>query len=122
MGIRIMMLALATCVVVLVGCGATSNSVVLPQEGGIYQVITFGSSERQANQEALSQAHDTCEQIGRGVIVLNHATKYQGGLAKGDKELIQIGSKIASMLDDGILPINTSSPNDYKVVMQFRCE
>ncbi|WP_045214715.1 hypothetical protein [Desulfonatronovibrio magnus] len=114
------MLSLA-CLIFLTGCAA-SNSVIMPQEGGTYQIVTYGSSERQANQEAVSEATKVCNEAGRNMIVLNHASKYEGGLAKGDKELIQLGSQIASMLDGKISPVNTSSPNDYKVVIHFRCE
>ncbi|MFP4110594.1 MAG: hypothetical protein ACLFTF_06160 [Desulfonatronovibrio sp.] len=115
------MFAGALCVLVLWGCAPTSNSVVLPGEDGKYQVVTFGSSEKSANQEALAKATETCEQKNQSVIVVNHATQYQGGLGKGDKELLKIGGQIASMIEGQDYSLDTSSPDDYKVVMEFKC-
>jgi hypothetical protein len=106
----------------LAACGTTSNSVVLPEKNGVYTVITFGSSEKVANQEAVTKATSICSECNKSMIVLKHASKYQGGLAKGDKELIKTGSEIASLIEGKDLSIDPSSSNDYKVVMKFQCQ
>lgn len=112
----------AVCVLVLAACSTPSNTVVLPEKEGIYKVITFGSSESEANKEAVAKATDVCTKANKSMIVLKHASKYQGGMAKGDKELIKAGTEIASVIEGKNLSIDPSSSNDYKVVMKFRCE
>lgn len=118
-------LLLVTAITVFIlasGCSTTSNTVVLPEKDSKYQVIAFGSSEKDANQSAVSKATDVCKQSGKTMVVLNHASKYQGGLAKGDKELIKTGSEIASLIEGENLSIDPSSSNDYKVVIEFECK
>lgn len=92
------------------------------EKDSMYKVIAFGSSEKKANQNAVSKATDVCKQIEKTVVVLSHASKYQGGMAKGDKELIKTGSEIASLIEGKDLSIDPSSFDDYKVVMEFQCE
>ncbi|MFP4285089.1 MAG: hypothetical protein ACLFQG_06005 [Desulfovermiculus sp.] len=95
---------------------------MLPEKDSKYQVIALGSSEKDANQSAVSKATDVCKQSGKTMVVLSHASKYQGGLAKGDKELIKAGGEIASLIEGKDLSIDPSSSDDYKVVVEFQCE
>ncbi len=113
---------LALTFLVFAGCGPTSQSVVLPEKDNVYKVITFGSSETEANQEAVAKATETCNKCNKNMVVLKHATKYQGGLAKGDKELIKAGSELASLIEEKNLSIDPSSSNDYKVIIKFQCQ
>ncbi|MFP4213969.1 MAG: hypothetical protein ACLFRL_07640 [Desulfohalobiaceae bacterium] len=106
----------------LIGCSTKSNTVVLPEDDGVYKVVALNSSENAANQEAVSKATETCNDLDKSMVVQNHASKYQGGMAKGDKELLQVGSEIASMFDEDALPVDASSSNDYKVVIEFKCK
>ena len=114
--------AILSVFLILAGCSTTSNTVVLPEKDSKYKVIAFGSSEKDANQSAVAKATDVCKQSGKSMVVLNHASKYQGGLAKGDKELIKAGSEIAGLIEGKNLSIDPSSSNDYKVVIEFQCE
>ncbi|MBS3780129.1 MAG: hypothetical protein KGY41_07010 [Desulfovermiculus sp.] len=91
--------AILFAVLMLTGCSTTPNTVVLPEKDSKYKVIAFGSSEKDANQSAVAKATDVCKQSGKSMVVLNHASKYQGGLAKGDKELIKAGSEVASLIE-----------------------
>jgi len=104
------------------GCSTKSNTVVLPEKDSKYKVIAFGRSEKDANQSAVAKATDVCKKSGKSMVVLNHASKYQGGLAKGDKELIKAGSEVASLIEGKNLSIDPSSSNDYKVVIEFHCQ
>jgi len=115
-------LAAACALILAVGCSTASNTVLLPEKGGKYQVIAFGSSETEANKSAVAKATDVCNQSAKTMVVLNHASTYQGGMAKGDKELLKFGSEIASLIDDSDLSVDTSSAEDYKVVLEFACQ
>ncbi|MFP4049985.1 MAG: hypothetical protein ACOCVE_06370 [Desulfovermiculus sp.] len=118
----LLLLAAISVFILASGCSTTSNTVVLPEKDSKYQVIAFGSSEKDANQSAVSKATDVCKQSGKTMVVLSHASKYQGGLAKGDKELIKAGGEIASLIEGKDLSIDPSSSDDYKVVVEFQCE
>lgn len=120
--LQALMLATLLFFIVLIGCSTPSNTVVLPEKNGIYQVITFGSSETKANKAAVAKATDVCNSEGKSMLVLKHASKYQGGLAKGDKELIKAGTELASLIENKDLSIDPSSSNDYKVIMKFQCQ
>ena len=109
-------------VVVVMGCSTTSNTTLLPEQNNTYKVISFASTESAANKSAVSRATDVCNQSGKSMVVLNHASKYQGGLTKGDKQLIKTGSEIASLIDGQNLSVDPSSSDDYKVVIEFQCQ
>jgi precorrin-6B methylase 2 len=115
-------LILASLAIVLIGCGTVSNTVLLPENKGTYKVIAFGSSEAEANKAAVAKATKVCNDCNKTMIVQKHASKYQGGLSKGNKELIKAGSEIASLIEDKNLSIDPSSSNDYKVIIQFKCQ
>lgn len=104
------------------GCSTTPNAVVLPQEGGTYQIVAYAGSENQANQDAVEKATDVCNQKNQHMIVISHASQYQGGMAKGDKELLHVASQVATVLDPSFSSVDTSTSEDYKVVMHFKCE
>ena len=119
---RIGVLVALIAFVMAMGCSTTSNTTLLPEKDNTYKVISFGSTESGANKSAVSRATDVCNQSGKSMVVLNHASKYQGGLAKGDKQLIKTGSEIASLLDGQDLSVDPSSADDYKVVIEFQCQ
>ncbi|MFO7803469.1 MAG: hypothetical protein R6V55_14355 [Desulfovermiculus sp.] len=116
------LLSAVSALILAVGCSTASNTVLLPEEDGKYQVIAFGSSETEANKSAVAKATEVCNQSAKTMVVLNHASTYQGGMAKGDKELLKFGSEIASLIDDSDLTVDTSSAEDYKVVLEFECQ
>ncbi|MFN2343749.1 MAG: hypothetical protein ABR542_10355, partial [Desulfonatronovibrio sp.] len=107
------LIMLAGLLFVFSGCSTTPNTVVLPQEGGTYQIVAYSSSENQANQDAVEKATDVCNQRNQHMIVMSHASQYQGGLAKGDKELLNVASQVATVLDPSFSSVDTSSSEDY---------
>jgi len=90
-------------------CFATVN--ILPKEASA-QAISESSSESCAIQKAQEEAAEYCKKSGKQYVAVNTESKYQGA---------DPNAKLAlSFLSAG--KSNGNNSNDYRVLLDFRCE
>jgi hypothetical protein len=115
-------LSIAVIGVCLILCGcATTKTTVIPQERGKYTVIATGSDEGTTNEAAMKKAAKTCKVLNKTPIVLKHETRYQGGMSKKEKDVLNTAARVASAVTPGFIS-GASSDNDYKATIVFRCK
>lgn len=108
--------------VIVAGCTSTPKmGNVIPEEGGIYQVVTTGESNDTALSSALHSAKTTCEQRQSRFVVLDQKTEYKGLVSEDSNRAIDKVAGIVSAV--AFIPIPTlSGDDDYRITMQFKCE
>ena len=111
------------CAAVLPGCTTPAPRLgnVIPQEGGLYQVITTGKSEQSALESALYSAERTCGAEGMRHVVLDHRTEYKGLGTEAWAQTIEQVQRII-LGSGGQRRTEIAGEEDYRVSMQFRCE
>lgn len=106
-------LCVVAAVAIVAGCASTPKlGNVIPEEGGIYQVVTTGESNDTALSSALHSAKTTCEQRQSRFVVLDQKTEYKGLVSESTNNVMKA------------LPLipNFSSETDYRLEMRFKCE
>lgn len=97
---------------ILAGCASTT---ILPEGNGRYSLVTTSSSESYAIKDAKKKAAEKCAEENKALVVLTHKSTYQG-IDKNEKAIIGLAGAVLAGNS------NTSSPDDYKVTMKFRCK
>jgi len=98
--------------VLLSGC---YNVSLVYDSANLYTVTAVSASEVEANNLAMSKAVKVCEYDPFKVAVLEHTSSYQGMTAE-QKSLVGVASKTIGA------SAKTTSSNDYKAVIKFRCK
>lgn len=112
---------------VLAGCSSTT---VLPEKDGAYSVIANSDSENYAYNQAMQRAAKVCQDQGQQVQVIRHQSVYQG-IPKAQKGMLDLADSVVQIAaesqhhkrrgDTGVVTPSTSSDNDYRVTLKFRC-
>ncbi|WP_119155270.1 hypothetical protein [Caldimonas tepidiphila] len=107
--------------VTLAGCATPRMGSVIPREGGQYQVISIGESEKAALESALYSAESTCKGRAMRHVVIDHRTEYRGlGTETAAQTIEKVGRIILGTTGQRAPQI--AGEDDYRVTMQFRCE
>lgn len=105
----------------LSACAAPRMGSVIPREGGTYQVISTGASEKVALESALHSAGSTCSGRGMRHVVLDHRTEYKGIGTETSAQVIEQVRRVILGTTGQRAP-EIAGEEDYRVTMDFRCE
>ncbi len=105
----------------IVGCGSTPKmGNVIPNEGGIYQVITSAEDNESALQSALYSAETTCKNRTMRHVVLAQEVKYKGMVSESANQTINKTREIVAFT--GLWIPGLTQETDYQITMRFKCE
>lgn len=99
-------IALACTVAALAGCAIPPA--VIPQQGGSYKTIAYGSSQRAALDIALAAAGEKCTSLKQRFEVSSQEDEYLASLP-------ETVNKVANAL------LLLDSSEDYRVTLTFAC-
>lgn len=112
----------ASIAALLTGCASGPKmGNIIPQAGGVYQVVTSGESKDEALKSALFSAESTCKERKMRHVVTSQKTAYKGMVSEDANRTINKAADIASTLSGGWIP-TLSNDDDYQMTLGFTCE
>jgi len=117
---------IALLAVAATGCasGPPANpATIVPYEGGLIVASAASRSEEGAMRSAVRGAEMACDDRGGQLAVIKTTTVYRGMVAKEVNDtLSKVGAIINAQGDEAATVPDLSSPEDYKAMVEFRCE
>ena len=104
-------------VIAVAGCAVFDQTMLVPEEKGVYHVISLDSTDFGAQRAALKRAEKTCSgREGMRHIIDAQQTFYRGTAIKSGPESVSNDDTAAHQT----IP-EKKSADDYKAVVTFHC-
>jgi hypothetical protein len=94
---------------------------IIPQAGGVYQVVTTGPSKDEALKSALFSAESTCKERKMRHIIASQQSAYKGMVSEDTNKTMNKAAGIISAVTGSWVP-TISNDDDYQMTMGFTCE
>lgn len=97
---------------------ACSHTKIVAMEDGSYLALSHSASEHRAYDSALDDAKDECHSKGRKFALISQKSQYQGM----DRTAKGVLNAVAFATHKYDATYGTSSSDDYRVELHFRCQ
>ena len=115
-------LLLIGCATYHASCDARENSILIPRDGGEYDVVSRWRERDIAERWALEMARETCSERGFDFAVTAEQVAYNGLVSEQIQRDAALARRVVPVpIVRNIFVPDVSTRNDYQIGMRFHC-